>query len=253
MVLKARGLFAFLAILCVMTGIIISFLRFHSTQQPAHDSVFTDAELLDAKFHIERAHKYFYTDVNIYAAINEYQKALAVEPNNIQALAGLAEVLECAAPSLSSREATKHIYYQILAFDPENHHAYISLLSLLTSGSEHENAEAERLISKAPASLLKDPGFARIRATILVNQNKPSEAISVLEQALKQYPNDTQLLYFLAYVHYLENNFTKAKTYIIRGGELAQDNDDPLLTQIHSLYELIDSASKTGTKPGEYY
>lgn len=253
MVLRLRHLYTLLTILCLTTGILISYQRYDSMLQYPHNSILTKGRFLSAKSHIEQAQQYFYIDVNIYAAISEYQKVLAVEPNNIQALTGLAEVLECTAPSLASQDMTKHVLYQILDTDPNNQYAYVTLLNLLIGGSEQEILEAENLISKAPASLLRQPDLAKLRATLLVKQNKSSQALSVLQHALNQYPNDIQLLYATAYLYYLQNNFTSAKTHITRAIHLANTADNFLLAEMHSLHDLIEVAFKTGHRPKEYY
>lgn len=247
MVIKLKDLCIFISIICFITGMFIS-ARHYNASQNIWIKPYQNTES-----YIYQAKQYFHTDVNIPAAMDEYEKVLALEPDNIQALIGLAEVLECTASSLEMRSKTKEILYKILKLDPYNEQAYISLLNLLISGSEQENLEAENLFRTAPASFLKQPDFVQLKATFLLKQDKTAEALKLLEQALNQHPENIQLLYAIAYACYLQDNFKSAKTYITHAKKLAVDADNPFPVEIHSLHDLIEKALSTGYRQNEYY
>jgi len=134
----------------------------------------------------------------------KFRDVLALEPKSVHALYGLALSLD----TQNKGEAIE-AYRNYLAVQPNDSRAKKRLVQLLIANKQFDEALAlseKSLPGQSPA--LDD---LRLRADILIGQNKPDEAAQTLQQAMALAPNDAQLHAGLGRLYLQKRDFSNAE------------------------------------------
>jgi adenylate cyclase len=136
-----------------------------------------------------------YTKANRYEARDLFEQALALDPANADALAGVASV-DSSAYSSGWSDQSADVYSramqranQALLLDPNQPAAhYTTALLMMFKTQRNDAASANEIIAEAEASLRADPSFARAYWVMAVAEEllgRYEQSISHLEQAMK--------------------------------------------------------------------
>jgi len=137
-------------------------------------------------------------------AERRFRDVLALEPKSVHALYGLALSLD-AQNKLQAIEA----YRNYLAVQPNDSRAKKRVVQLLVANKQFDEALAlSEKPSPGQSSTLDD---LRLRADILIGQNKLDEAVQALQQAITLAPQDAQLHGGLGRLYLQKRDFPNAE------------------------------------------
>lgn len=115
---------------------------------------------------------------------NEYQKALEIDPKNVEALRGSAEL----GVFMHKFDPAKGRYRQLIAVDPKDSYSYYSIAMMDWSQSFHVRHEVRTQLALADGKPLIHSAKCAIVRT--ANQPRVDEAIKMLNQSLTLGPDD---------------------------------------------------------------
>ncbi len=154
---------------------------------------------------------------NTGAATQEFQKALDLDANNRDALAGLVNTYSRSgqlpqAETLLRRMATS---------EPQNATLHIQLGRVLAAQKRNDEAIAE--LTKGLDLALGDPAANRELIQLLLDAKKYPEAISRLKPAVQANPADPDLHYLLGTTYLRNKNFPEAQAELLQTVKLKRD------------------------------
>jgi len=164
---------------------------------------------------------------NLEQGVTRYREALALDPNERDALAGLARWDKTAG------EDPLAPLQQTLAREPNNPALRADLIAGLLARGQVD--EAQRLADATPTDLTQGgpPRLARVRAVAYLDGKRPADALDLLLPLLAAAPEDAELAY-LAARGYAARGDRRARRYFLDGWRL--DPRTPLagavLTQV---------------------
>jgi len=137
-------------------------------------------------------------------AEKKFQVALERQPRSAPALRGLALSLDA-----EGKPEALEAYRNYLAVQPQDSAARTRYVQLLVASKQFDEALAETQKSTNGQALSLDA--LRLRADILIGQNKLDEAITVLKQAIALAPQDAQLRGGLGRMYLQKRDFADAE------------------------------------------
>ena len=146
-----------------------------------------------------------------------FRHALQIQPDTPELLQGLAQSLE----AQKKPEATD-AYRKYLAVVPDDRGARSRLIHLLINAQEYDAALAE--LDRATAGKLPSLDSLRMRADIQIAQNKLSDAVATLQQAITLAPRDAQLIGGLGRIYLQKRDFAAAEKELKAALQLDQNN-----------------------------
>lgn len=145
---------------------------------------------LDLNYELQRAYNALISG-NTDAAIQIYQQVLSNDPNNTNALFGLAATYH----RLGQTERAKPLYRKLLRLEPTHREGLNNFLALAAEESPEQALEELYLLEK------RNPGFSPIPAQIAVIYQKTGrteEAVAKMTQAISLSPENLTYKYNLA-------------------------------------------------------
>jgi Flp pilus assembly protein TadD len=136
-------------------------------------------------------------------AEKKFRAALEVQPKSTMALRGLALSLD-----LEGKPEAVEAYRIYLAVEPRDSAMRARFVQLLVANKQFDEALAE---TEKPASGEPALNALRLRADILIGQNKLDEAIQTLKQAIALAPQDAQLHGGLGRLYLQKREFADAE------------------------------------------
>jgi Flp pilus assembly protein TadD len=150
-------------------------------------------------------------------AERRFRHALEISANAPEALQGLAQSLE----AQNNPEATD-AYRKYLAVVPDDPGARARLIHLLVSAQEYDAALAE--LDRADGGKPPSLESLRMRADIQIAQNKLSDAVATLHQAITLAPRDAQLIGGLGRIYLQKREFPAAEKELKAALQLDPNN-----------------------------
>ncbi len=145
---------------------------------------------------------------NMIAAKANYDRAIQENNKYIPPYGGLAE-LAIAQGDLST---AKNYYYQINQLNPKDLKAYMALASI--AEKQNDPAEVEKQLRKAlkqaDYSFSTMEAMARVLSNWYVKQGTPEKIIPLAQELLKEYPENSLALSFLANAQYINKKDKQA-------------------------------------------
>jgi tetratricopeptide (TPR) repeat protein len=154
---------------------------------------------------------------NLTAATQEFQKALDLDANNRDALAGLVNTYSRSG-QLPQAEA---LLRRMAVSEPQNATLHIQLGRLLAAQEKNDEAitELTKGLDLAPA----DAAANRELIQLLLDEKKYPEAIVRLKQAVQANPSDPELHYLLGTSYLRNKNFPEAQAELMQAVKLKSD------------------------------
>jgi Flp pilus assembly protein TadD len=154
---------------------------------------------------------------NTTAASQEFQKALDLDANNREALAGLVNTYSRSG-QLPQAET---LLRRIIASAPQNSTLHIQLGRVLAAQKKNDEAivELTRGLDLAPG----DPAANRELIQLLLDAKEYPEAISRLKSAVQASPSDPDLHYLLGTTYLRNKNFPEAQAELLQAVKLKAD------------------------------
>ena len=169
----------------------------------------------DAEPHLEAA-ILLEQQKNVTAASQEFQKALDLDANNRDALAGLVNTYSRSG-QLPQAEA---LLRRMIATQPQNATLHIQLGRVLAAQKNNDEAIAE--LSKG-LDLSPDPTANRELIQLLLDEKKYPEAIVRFKPAIQANPSDPDLHYLLGTAYLRNKNFPEAQAELLQAVKLKSD------------------------------
>jgi Flp pilus assembly protein TadD len=169
----------------------------------------------DAEPHLEAA-ILLEQEKNLTAASQEFQKALDLDANNRDALAGLVNTYSRSG-QLPQAEA---LLRRMIATQPQNATLHIQLGRVLAAQKNNDEAIAE--LSKG-LDLSPDPTANRELIQLLLDEKKYPEAIVRFRPAIQANPSDPDLHYLLGTAYLRNKNFPEAQAELLQAVKLKSD------------------------------
>ena len=146
-----------------------------------------------------------------------FRHALQIQPDAPELLQGLAQSLEA-----QNKPEASDAYRKYLAIRPGDSGTRAHLIHLLLYGQEYDAAVAEldRTDAGKPPSL----DSLRMRADIQIAQNKLSDAVATLQQAITLAPRDAQLIGGLGRIYLQKRDFAAAEKELKMALQLDPNN-----------------------------
>jgi|GEM_PF-3510685 len=142
-------------------------------------------------------------------AVLMYQTALDADPNNVNALLGLAVIYHRS----SQLEKARTLYGRVLSIQPNNKEAMNNFMSLMATESPGEAiAQLERLEERNPST----SGIPAQLAVIYQKQGEPSKAIEKMLRAVEISPENTTYRYNLAIMLDSQKRYEEAANLYIQ-------------------------------------
>lgn len=163
-------------------------------------------------------------EADVVKARLEFQNALQINPNNVPALFGMAEVAE----RTSDWNRAYGLLSKVIELDPKHMQAQLKLGKLLLAAGQVDKALE---VSNAASKL--DPESAdtlALRAAVMFKLNDRAAAVELAEKALKANPKQVDALVVLATQHLLDRDGKGALAYLDRA--LADNERDVALQLI---------------------
>jgi tetratricopeptide (TPR) repeat protein len=134
-------------------------------------------------------------------ALQTYDRALKVMPNQLRLLLGKAQLLE----SMQNYDAAIATYRQVLVIDSTNVYAINNIAALVADTSTDQAAleEALKMVEALPAD--NNPYFVDTRAWLWYRLQQPEKTISLLEEILRRGDVDTPVFHYHLGAAYLAN------------------------------------------------
>ncbi len=164
------------------------------------------------------------------------REALALEPENIEALTMLAQVLNS---QKKSREAIE-VYERVMEADPENDSLRLHLSVLLASTGDL--AHAEKVIKPASDDDMRASGYYYI-GVLAAGMDKIKLAKRVLKESIKINPSLDASYQYLGIIEQKNGNFRKAEQYYLKALEINHANIG-VLENMSQLYMDNDKPEK---------
>lgn len=136
------------------------------------------------------------------------------------------ESLKQAAEFLNAEDAgsAHNIYAQILQQDPINAEAYVGMVRCFIAAGQIEQAQG--LVENAPEEISKTAFFAQARAALDLAQAEPTGSLAILEQQVKENPDDQQVKIELAAAQYAGGQRQEALNMLLQSIEEDREADD---------------------------
>jgi len=150
-------------------------------------------------------------------AERRFRHALEIRPDTPEALQGLARSLET-----QNKPEAADTYRKYLAVVPDDAGARARLIHLLVAAQEYDAALAE--LDRAGAGKPPSLDSLRMRADIQIAQNKLSDAVATLQQAITLAPRDAQLIGGLGRIYLQKRDFAAAEKELKAALQLDQNN-----------------------------
>jgi superkiller protein 3 len=163
-----------------------------------------DAHNLEAILHLANLYVRLQRLVD---AENKFRSILETQPNNAQALLGVAECL-----AAQKKPEGADAYRRYLSVQPTDSGARARLVHLLVEQQQYDVALAElnRAEAGAGANAAQNLDLLRVRADIQIAQKKWDDAIGTLNQAIALSPRDAQLHGGLGRIYLQKRDFPDA-------------------------------------------
>jgi Flp pilus assembly protein TadD len=146
-----------------------------------------------------------------------FRHALQIQPETPELLLGLAQSLEA-----QNKPEASDAYRKYLAVRPEDSGTRDHLIHLLLYDQKYDAALAE--LDRADAGKPPSLDSLRMRADIQIAQNKLSDAISTLQQAVRLAPRDAQLIGGLGRIYLQKRDFAAAERELKAALQLDPNN-----------------------------
>ncbi len=150
-------------------------------------------------------------------AERRFRHALEIRPDTPEALQGLARSLET-----QNKPEAADTYRKYLAVVPDDAGARARLIHLLVAAQEYDAALAE--LDRANAGKPPSLDSLRMRADIQIAQNRLSDAVATLQQAITLAPRDAQLIGGLGRIYLQKRDFAAAEKELKAALQLDQNN-----------------------------
>lgn len=170
----------------------------------------------DAEPHLEAA-ILLEQQKNTGAATQEFQKALDLDANNREALAGLINTYSRSG-QLPQAET---LLRRMAGSQPQNATLHIQLGRVLAAQKKNDEAIAE--LTKGLDLAPGDPAANRELIQLLLDAKKYPEAISRLKPAVQANPADSDLHYLLGTTYLRNKNFPEAQAELLQTVKLKRD------------------------------
>ncbi len=150
-------------------------------------------------------------------AEKKFRQVLERQPKSALALRGLALCLDA-----ENKPEALDAYRSYLGVEPQDSVARTRFVQLLVASKQFDEALAET--QKSPNGQAMSLDALRLRADILIGQNKLEEAITVLKQAIALAPQDAQLHGGLGRVYLQKREFADAERELKAAIQLDKGN-----------------------------
>jgi tetratricopeptide (TPR) repeat protein len=154
---------------------------------------------------------------NVTAASQEFQKALDLDANNRDALAGLVNTYSRSG-QLPKAEA---LLRRMTANEPQNATLHIQLGRVLAAQKKNDDAITE--LTKGLDLTPRDAAANRELIQLLLDEKKYPEAIVRFKPAIQASPSDPDLHYMLGIAYLRNKNFPEAQAELIQAVKLKSD------------------------------
>jgi Flp pilus assembly protein TadD len=181
--------------------------------------------------HLKRAQRLYYQDVNILAAISEYEKASQIEPNNPMIRYELAQAYMTQIASVDFAEAAMKELEAVISLDPSNIEAYKDLAFLYSRGHRSDTQSALYLLEQARRIAPRDKEIFMAIGELKMHEGKPASARTYLWEAHRLSPQDPQTYNAIGQTYYEEGRFTEAVKYFTEALTLLEGTPN-----LYSLY-----------------
>jgi tetratricopeptide (TPR) repeat protein len=155
------------------------------------------------------------------AALGEYSELMSMDPKNLELFDHAGELYS--SPAVSDLASAEKCFLKAAALDKSDPTACF-WLSVINE-QRHDFAAAASCL-EASAGLKSDPGLVLRLAYYYTQSNRYPKAISMLEKALKKWPDNTDIMYFLALGYDDTGKTPKARVLLKTLLEKAPDNAD---------------------------
>jgi Flp pilus assembly protein TadD len=158
----------------------------------------------------------------------EYRQALALYPDAVQPLLGLAEVHRLRGDEARAQEVLSHALRANPASAPLHHALGLSNVR------QQKRSEALAHLARAARLAPDEPVYAYIHGVALDSYGEPARALAVLERAHARFPGERSILFALATMQRDRGNTRAALGYAQRMVDLAPDDAEAraLLTSL---------------------
>ena len=150
-------------------------------------------------------------------AERRFRHALEIRPDTREALQGLAQSLET-----QNKPEAADAYRKYLTVVPDDIGARARLIHLLVAAQKYDAALAE--LDRAGAGKPPSLDSLRMRADIQIAQNKLSDAVATLQQAITLAPRDAQLTGGLGRIYLQKRDFPAAERELKTALQLDPNN-----------------------------
>lgn len=185
-----------------------------------------DVESIPSRYALAQAYEAEYSTA---AALNEYNKILSFDPENVVLLDHLAEV-----NALDGREASAHDFFKralaVASHDPDANY-WLSL-----QAEKKKNFPLAIQYLQASSALTQDPYLSLELSYDFTQENKTKDAVLVLESAHKLWPKDTAIISFLA-LGYEDLKKDKEAAAVLREGLAINPNDHDMRYQLGAILD----------------
>jgi Flp pilus assembly protein TadD len=137
-------------------------------------------------------------------AEKRFRHALEIRPDTPEALQGLAQSLEA-----QNKPEAADAYRKYLTVVPDDTGARARMIHMLVKEQEYDAALAE--LDRADVGKPPSLDSLRLRADIQIAQNKLSDAVATLQQAITLAPRDAQLIGGLGRIYLQKRDFASAE------------------------------------------
>lgn len=168
----------------------------------------------------------------------EFQNALQINPNQVPAMFGLAEIAE----RNSEWQRTFALLGKVVELDPKHLRAQVKLGKLLLAGGQMDKALAASDVAKALEP--ENPEVLALRAAVLFKLNDTKGAIEVANQALAKDPTHVDALVVLASERLQAQDPAGAVAFLDKGLAANEKNVALQLIKVQALERLqqLDNA-----------
>jgi Flp pilus assembly protein TadD len=167
----------------------------------------------------------------------KFRHALQIQSDTPELLLGLAQSLEA-----ENKPEAAEAYRKYLTVVPNDPGARAGLVHLLVKSQEYDAALAE--LDRADAGKPPSLDSLRLRADIQIAQNRLSDAVVTLRQAITLAPRDAQLIGGLGRIYLQKRDFPAAERELKAALQL-DSNNLVYLKDLSSTYYLAGNCSAT--------
>ena len=171
---------------------------------------------------------------NSNASEKAYKKALAMEPENEDALTGLAMVYSDLGDTAGASQVLKRV--------AEKNPSLRTLTALAAAYEQLKDYKAAAETYGRALELSKDPDLKRARAQALFSAEDLDQAVTVFEELAAEDPNDLLAVLRLSQIYRQKRNFGKAEEYAKRATKLDPNNLEIQYNEV----SLLEAEGKSG-------